>query len=290
VIPVTPIIRHSAAPNLARAAEAYATRLRWHVFPCHGIREGRCTCGRADCGSPGKHPLTRRGVHEATRDVATIRRWWQRWPWANVAVATGAASGFWVLDVDPDKGGDEALRELEATHRKLPHTVEAVTGSGGRHILFAHPGCRVPNKVALAPGLDVRGDGGFVVVAPSLHVSGRQYAWELLHHPLDKAVALAPSWLLAMVAARHAGGRQGASDWRRAIAEGVPEGRRNDTLAAAVGGLLLAGVPIRVVLEIALAMNACRFHPPLPKDEVLKVVDSIAGREARRRGGGGRAA
>lgn len=277
-----------AVPDPLRAALAYAQRLGWAVIPVHGIRDdGCCTCGRADCASPGKHPLTKRGVHDAATDPDTIRGWWSRWPWANVAVATGVASGFIALDIDPRHGGGESLRDLEKQHGPLPETVEQITGGGGRHLLFRHPGHRAPNAVGLAPGLDVRGDGGYILAAPSLHVSGRRYEWELSSRPGRVPLAEPPAWLLTLVGA---GERQTpALDWRQAITEGVPEGRRNATLASIVGALLRAHVPVRAVLEFAVWLNANRFEPPLPEAEVLRVVDSIAGREARRRGGGCRA-
>jgi hypothetical protein len=227
-------------------------------------------------------------VHGATKDPEAIRAWWRRWAWANVAVATGRASGIWVLDVDPDRGGADSLRELEVRYGALPKTVEAITGSGGRHFFFLHPGGPVPNAVGITPGLDARGDGGYAILAPSLHASGRRYCWRPGHAPGEVRVAPAPEWLLQLVAA---GSPRGPGlDWRSTIHDGVPEGRRNTTLASIVGGLLRAGVRVRDVLDFALWLNAARFRPPLPEEEVVRVVDSIAGREARRRGGGGRAA
>lgn len=277
-----PTPQHAA--RLQRAALAYAGRFGWAVLPLHGVRDGRCTCGRRDCPSPGKHPLTKRGVHDASKNPDVIRAWWRRWPWANVAVATGAVSRIWALDVDPAAGGEDSLDALEAEHGLLPHTVQSLTGSGGRHILFRYPGQHVPNAVAIAPGLDVRGDGGYIVVAPSIHASGRLYAWELSSRPGEVELAAAPEWLLQLVGA---GRRRGPGrDWRRDLLEGVSEGQRNVALTSIVGGLLRAAVPVKVALEFALWVNRHRFQPPLPEAEVLKVVDSIAAREARRRGGG----
>ncbi|QBS37113.1 DNA primase [Thermaerobacter sp. FW80] len=271
---------------MLRAALYYATHFRWAVLPLHSIRGGRCTCGDTDCKSPGKHPLTKHGVHDATRDADTIRRWWTRWPSANVGIATGRASGFWVLDVDPDKGGSEALHELEAKHGRLPDTVEAITGGGGRHILFRWPGRPVANKVALAPGLDVRGDGGYIAAAPSRHESGRRYAWEVSSRPGEVPMAAAPAWLLALVddgAARN-GSAVSAEEWRKLAAFGVAEGARNNTIARFAGHLLRRGVDPYVTALLMLALNEARFKPPLDAAEVLRTVNSIAKAEARRRG------
>ena len=91
----------------------------WPVMPCHHPVDDGCSCGHADCASPGKHPRTRHGLQQATTDSGTIRRWWRRWPEANVAVRTGArpdGAGVVVIDIDPAHGGDIALAALEAEH------------------------------------------------------------------------------------------------------------------------------------------------------------------------------
>jgi hypothetical protein len=126
-----------------------------------------------------------------------VRRWWRRWPRANLGVVTGAVSGLVVLDVDPRHGGGYSLAICEQLHGPLAHTVESLTGGGGQHLYFTHPGTAVPCR-PIAPGLDVKGDGGLVVCPPSLHVSGRRYVWETRCAPDEIAVAEAPGWLLAM--------------------------------------------------------------------------------------------
>jgi putative DNA primase/helicase len=112
------------------AALADAAR-GWRVVPCHGRRDGRCTCGGYDCGHPGKHPLTRHGVKEATTALQQITQWWIDHPDANVAIATGAVSNLIGLDLDPCTGGVLTLGELEAQYGKLPDTVVSHTGGGG---------------------------------------------------------------------------------------------------------------------------------------------------------------
>ncbi len=184
------------------AALAYAQRLNWPVFPVHGISNGHCTCGSVTCDRPGKHPvgkLVPHGLKDASRDPVVITDWWKDAPWANIGVVTGAESGLVVLDVDTIKGGDDSLFSLEQDCGKLPETVMALTGSGGYHYLFEHPGgkTRIKNSVDnLGVGLDIRGDGGYIVVAPSVHISGRQYAWEESCKPLSATIAPPPAWLL----------------------------------------------------------------------------------------------
>src|SRR6516162_3079795 len=162
---------------LLDTALAYAAR-GWHVFPCHTPTTQGCSCTkRAACDDTGKHPRTQHGLKNATTDAAQIRKWWRMWPQANIGVAAGAVSGFVVLDVDSYKGGTESLRDLEQSYRPLPETVQQLTGGGGVHYVFAHPGTPVRNRVeTLGAGLDIRGDGGYIIAAPSLHTSGKQYA------------------------------------------------------------------------------------------------------------------
>jgi hypothetical protein len=204
-----------------------------------------------------------------------------------VGIATGAISGIVVLDIDPRHGGDDALDDLQGKHGKLPDTVEALTGGGGRHIIMRHPGGRVQNSAgALGRGLDIRGDGGYIIAPPSLHVSGRSYEWEGASRPDEVEIATMPAWLVALVADAPSGKRASQAAWRQATGRVVPEGGRNHTLASFVGTLLGRGVPSDAVWEAAVCWNATKNRPPLDDAELSKVVDSIAKREAKRRRGG----
>lgn len=142
------------------------------------------------------------GVNDATKHCGRIRHWWTQTPDANVAIRTGACSGIFAIDVDPRHGGDKTLAALEAKHGALPETVTARTGGGGRHLLFKHPGWRVKNNNSgkVGHGIDVKGDGGYIVAPPSIHETGVEYQWE--RAPADVPVAEAPPWLLNLVARR----------------------------------------------------------------------------------------
>jgi hypothetical protein len=183
------------ADSLVEAALAYAAR-GWPVFPLHDVTAGKCSCGR-DCGhSAGKHPRTPHGVKDATTDPAQIRAWWDRWPRANIGLATGAASGVAAIDIDPRNGGDFTVEDLEAEHGKFPPTAESLTGGGGRHLLYQHPGAALRcGADALGPGVDLKADGGYIVAPPSLHASGRYYEWEASSHPDDCPLAPLPAWI-----------------------------------------------------------------------------------------------
>jgi len=187
-----------AETSSALAAAWYAQR-GWPVLPLHGVTDGRCTCGSATCPSAAKHPRLPNGVRGASVDAATVESWWTCWPDSNVGVATGTRAGVVVLDVDPRHGGTESLAELVREHGELPATVEALTGGGGRHLVFKHPGGTVRNRSNMRPGIDVRGDGGYIVVPPSNHASGEQYRWRDGHWPHETTPAEMPVWLLALV-------------------------------------------------------------------------------------------
>jgi hypothetical protein len=239
------------------------------------------------CTARGKTPATAHGVKDATSDPVRIESWWLRDPSYNLAIATGAVSGIFVVDVD-GLDAEAALRALEAEHGALPVTVEVVTGAG-RHIWLKHPAdTTIANSASkIAPGIDVRGDGGYALAPPSVHPSGRRYCWSV---DCAKAVAEAPAWLLAKIAVPNGGDGTATppSEWLRLAESGVSEGTRNDAIARLTGHLLRRRVDPRVALELVRTWNSARCRPPLADTEVEQVVNSIAGKELKRRQEAGR--
>lgn len=256
---------------LLDAALSYAAR-GWLVLPLHSVTtEGQCTCGNSVCSSAGKHPRTANGLKDASKDPSVIEGWWARWPDANIGIATGPDSGLIAIDVDPRHGGDESLADLEGKNGKLPDTVEAVTGGGGNHLLYNHPGFTIPCSVGkLGAGLDVRGDGGYIVVAPSIHISGQEYEWEASSHPNDMPISDAPEWLLKLIATKKVPAL--------AVVEsstGICEGERNSHLASLAGTMNRRNMGESAILAALSAENQEKCKPPLAEDEVTKVVHSI---------------
>jgi len=258
--------------NVVEIAQSYAAR-GWQVLPLHSpAGADRCSCRKPDCPSPGKHPVTHRGSKDSTICSEQIASWWTDYPYANLGVATGEASGLLVLDIDPGHGGNHGLRALEAEFGALPLTLTVETGGGGQHYYFKHPGGEAKNRTNLAgnQGLDVRGDGGYVVAPPSLHRSGQTYRF------VEPAVALAdpPAWLVELV-------RAPAPRSRTVAALGssvgkIGEGGRNDSLTRLAGGLLRQGV-IGGDLENALNfLNEQVCDPPLLAREVETIVRSVS--------------
>lgn len=209
----------------------------------------------------------------ATEDE--IKEWYRRWPDGNVGIVTGVVSGLVVLDIDPKHDGDASLAELIQEHGPLPHTIEALTGGGGRHVYFAHPGGIVRNKVGLLPGIDLRGDGGCVVAPPSIHASGKAYSWLPGHDPQHATLASLPSWLLRKATGTRQRIGHTLEYWRHLVKEGVPEGERNNTIASLTGHLLWHGVDPDVTHELLLCWNRIRCQPPLSDEEVIRTIDSI---------------
>lgn len=253
------------------AALSYAAR-GWPVFPVHSIRrQGTlCTCGSRTCGSPGKHPRTQNGLKDASTDERTIRGWWRQWPDAGVAIATGR--GLVVVDVDSPKGGDESLVDARRALGELPDTVECLTGGGGRHIyLLAPDGVAVRSSAGqLGAGLDIRGDGGYVVAPPSLHQSGRRYAWEASSDPDDVTVAPLPEGWLARLTSKPRGGAGSPAT----AAETFGEGQRNDGLFRLARSMRAKGLDLEELEPALQAANVRRCVPPLDTQEVRALARS----------------
>jgi hypothetical protein len=166
--------KHPNCQSLKEQALAYAAR-GWPVFPCKSM---------------GKKPAITRGFYNATTNPATIERLW-RIADRNIGMPTGPASGLWLFDLDGLEG-ESSLRFLEDQYGPLPATLESITGRG-RHLYFQYT-TEIPCSAGrIAPGIDVRGDGGYAILPPSVHETGRTYAW-----CVDSAddPAAAPDWLI----------------------------------------------------------------------------------------------
>lgn len=249
------------------AAQAYAAR-GWSVIPI----EPRA-----------KRPLVAWAEFQqrhATRDE--IDAWFRHWPHANIGIVTGHVSGLVVIDLDARHGGFESLAALETEFGRLPDTVTALTGGRGRHLYYDHPREALRNRAGIRPGIDLRAEGGCVVAPPSVHPSGRRYRWAEALAPGDIPLAVLPAWFIDLLRHPLRSGRS-LGHWRALVHEGVDEGERNSTLASLTGHLLWRGVDPDVALELLLGWNRLRCRPPLPDDEVARVVQSIARLHARER-------
>lgn len=243
--------------RLLRAALKY-TAHGWSVFPIK---------------PRAKEPLTAHGFKDATGNEDQIRTWWTRRPEANIGVATGTRSGILVLDAD----GSEGDRALVAMGVEVP-TLTSITARG-RHLYFVHaPG--IGCSVALCTGLDVRGDGGYVVAPPSVHESGFAYQWDEEHFMgWGTRPAPLPESLHQILLQSRPPPRASAS------AAVILEGHRNDGLTRLAGSVAASARTREEVLEQVIILNAQRCVPPLPRREVEGVVRSIWQRECKNRKG-----
>ena len=254
------------------------------IVSLYGIEGAKCMCNKPGCPSPGKHPIPLRGHNEASLDAARIEKWWSKWPTANLGVRTGGL--VIVLDVDGEAGA------LSIEGKVIPPTWTARTGRG-QHIWFKHPGGTVRNFAHRLPGLDLRGDGGYVVVPPSVHVSGVGYVW--LASPWDCDLAEAPAWLLELIASptaptpsvspvarqRNPTPDTPTPDWA-ALLQGVPEGQRHDVAVRAAGHYLGIGIDAEDVEEMLLAF-AERCQPPHDTEDIKRIIRDLAAKDAAKR-------
>jgi hypothetical protein len=250
---------------MAQAALALAAR-GLHVFPCH-VR--------------GKLPATLHGCKDASTDPIKVESWWLRDANYNVAVATGEASGVFVVDIDGPEAEAE-LGKLEAKHGALPATVEVIT-TRGRHLYFNMPPADIRNSASkIAAGVDVRANGGYVLAPPSIHPSGRRYCWSV---DAANTIADPAGWLLTKILSPPAKDRATPpSEWR-GIVNGVSEGCRDNTVTRLAGHLMRRRIDPHVTLELLRCWNASRCTPPLQEHDIERIVDSVAGLELKRRRG-----
>jgi Bifunctional DNA primase/polymerase, N-terminal len=232
------------------------------VFPLHPIEGARCGCRDPGCRAIGKHPITT-GWPKAIASVAAAESsWGERFGERGLGLACGPRAGCFGFDVDPRHGGDKSLAELVAAHGKLPRTWAAESGSGGLHLFFAWPeDGEVRNSAGkVGPGLDVRGDGGFMVLPPSRHRNGNRNRW--VAAPESAPLSSAPAWLLALIRGQSGLARQRA----RVPAAMVPAGHRHDALVSLLGLMRRWGACEQVLDAAAVAFveHQCLVDPTTP--------------------------
>ncbi|MCJ7833851.1 bifunctional DNA primase/polymerase [Cuneatibacter sp. NSJ-177] len=217
-----------------------------------------------------KFPATENGFHSATTDREEISRWWDKHPDYNIGIATGSISGgvFVIdLDIDEDKGlnGYEVLKEWQREHGDLPETWMAITGRGGYH-LFYKDNSTVRSKVGIYEGVDIRGDGGYVVAPPSVHPNGRSYEWEIAPEdmPLTSANGKVLDFILPMP----------EKEQTFTTPETIAEGERNKTLFTQACSMRARGDAEEAILAAVRATNNSRCVPPLDDKEVEIIVKS----------------
>lgn len=226
-------------------------------------------------------------VNKATTDPDIIRGWFHQWPHANLSIVTGEGSGIFVLDIDvKSKPGEDngyaSIEKLTEKHGTLPMTPTFFTGSGGVHLLFKYPGRHVPTKAKIAPGIDVRGDGGQIVAPPSRNAIG---LYEVdPEADIDTEVADAPGWLLSLLSAAALDATDERERERVDLTEmmkGVPEGSRDQSIFRMACKLRDMDLPKDLAIEwcVRAAQNC---SPPFPEklaeEKVIRAYSRYAPR------------
>jgi KaiC/GvpD/RAD55 family RecA-like ATPase len=232
-------------------ARGYAG-LGWQSFPCM---------------PRDKKPMVK-WADLATTEDNMLCGWYDNDYAANIGIACGKRSGIVVLDVDAGHDGFETLGILLERHGALPNTPVVRTGSGGEHIYFKHPGIDIRNSAGkLGKGLDIRGDGGYVVAPPSIHPNGNKYEWSI--KPSAVSLADMPAWMIE------------ALQEKNEIAEGpnsgeYVSGERNNALTQVAGSMRRKGHSEDGIFAALEIYNAEKCKPPLDKSELLLIARSVA--------------
>ena len=262
------------------AALGYAAR-GIRVAPAHGIVGGVCTCGEAHdkLSDHGKHPRSARGSTDGTVDPGIIREWWRKWPDSNVMVCTGKmADGKYLaildIDVKDDRDGHERLRELgQQLGARLPDSPMSLSGrSGGMHRWFVSD-VPVRNGVGILShspgepsGLDVRGEGGYVIAPPSRHYSGDSYAWDV---GFDGPLPAWPTWL-------NGGTAREKKVESGPVADMFVTGGRDNALTSLAGVVRRKGMGQREIDALLQEVNRERCRPPLDPKDVSRIAWSVS--------------
>lgn len=245
------------------------------VFAVCSPRMGTHYHAQALCANPGKVPLVPWApFQERLPTDADVRVWWMRWPTANIGMATGILSGVLVLDAD----GGEA-RKTCLTRGGLDATPTVWTGKvGGAHFHLEYPGGDVRNFARKLPGTDMRAQGGYVLLPPSVHASGNVYRWA--DHTRELPPAPVPDWLAELIQEPASGDYEGSGehgdplDYDEILEHGFDEGRRDDGLFRFACRLRHDNIDQAYAEElIRVAASACR--PAFDAAEAVKKIRNV---------------
>lgn len=245
-------------------AALYYTNQGLPIFPLHYVNsDGKCSCGKVDCDSRGKHPRTNHGFKDATTDPNQIKEWWSEWPDANIGLPTGRQSGLVVIDSD-EKNGKSGYKSISEARLKMPDTRIVGTPSGGSHYYYQYPeGQDIGCSAGVLDGVDIRGDGGYVVAPPSV-IDGKPYTVVS-----TSGVTPFPSPWAGLLTKRQPPVVQSDS-------EPIMEGLRDNTLASLGGKLRFSALSYEEIRAALLVINERRCVPPKEVGEVERIARSVS--------------
>lgn len=241
-------------------------------------------------GARSKKPITAHGVNDWTDNPEDVRKWWDAHPDCNIGIACGTPSGGLLaldFDVSDEKNGMATLREWERVHGELPETAEAITGGGGRHLLYRTDRTNIHPSVNHELGVDVRCDGSYIVAPPSIHPSGAAYEWWA--SPLDVGVATADGAVYDFLDHIQRNGGQDelakTPNGKFALPESIKKGQRDDTLFKYAAHLRAIGRSDEEILNAVMGANFTRCEPPMDSADVRRIVKSACRYERGEDGG-----
>jgi len=197
-------------------------------------------------------------------------------PNANIGLLTGSEVGFYALDIDPRHGGDNSLTNLIEEYGQLPYTVIQHTGGGGLHYLFNCPNLQ-KNRAGVLPGIDIKGDNGFIVVAPSIHPDTRQ-AYEWAEFPSKEGIAAPPQWLsdlLTKTKPKTTVKCKPSKVQEKKKSSNIPVGKRNGSLFQKGCSLKSSGISNNDIASSLISINLTECGEPLPEDELQVIIDRV---------------
>jgi len=285
-------IKHSTY-DVAKAYQG----LGWAIMPVHTpIDGGGCSCEeyirkktkdpKYKCPSTGKHPKIRLWQEEASTNAEKANKWFNNSYKNNIGIATGKKSGVTVIDIDINhqigKFGDESLEHLEQKLGKLPDTVEQKTGGGGRQLFFKQfeiPGFELKNSAGIiGESIDIRSDGGMVVVYPSMHKSGNQYIWEESSKPGSIEIAELPSLWIDYIRNCYSKKDTNGKSEKFKMPEKIDNGKRNDTFFRSACSMHEKGLSRNAILAALKEENIEKCDIPLEESELITIIDNVVAR------------
>jgi putative DNA primase/helicase len=231
----------------------------WPIFPLHWLKEGLCSCGSANCKSPGKHPLVAGGFKSASVNIAQVQAWHTQWPHANWGMRTGDAqtggAGILVIDIDAKSDGYKTWELLRDENLGSIETITVETGGGGMHLWFIYPSALEIRSGAgtLGQGIDIRANNGYVLIPPSR--TDRDYRFLL--NPTDTSLEPCPEWILTRV-----NGRVTTHPLPAGIRIGmeIPQGVRHQSLITMAGSMKRVGMTPEEIFSSLKTLREKRFE------------------------------
>lgn len=231
----------------------------WPIFPLYWLEGDQCSCGSAKCKSPGKHPLIAGGFKSASADVTQVQAWHSQWPKANWGMRTGAGhsggAGILVIDIDAKSDGYKTWELLRDENPGLIETITVETGGGGMHLWFVYPPDMDIRSGAgvLGNGVDIRANGGYVLVPPSKTTKDYRFSF----NPIDTPLESCPSWMLTKLNGRITTHRLPAGI---RIGSEIPEGVRHQSLITMAGSMKRVGMTPEEILSSLTTLREKRFE------------------------------